>query len=478
MSRDIIIGKYTLESLTNGMYSDSLDLYREYIQNAVDSIDSDKEDDYMGIHDYKIEVLVDELSGTIIIRDNGKGISADLAIQTLTDIGNSDKDKKRTRGFRGIGRLAGLGYSDELTFSTSYLGEGEKTIVKFNTFLLRKLLFTDDSDTVSINDVMKKIITFESQEETTEAHYFEVKLEGVPAKEKLLDAEVVEAYLIQHAPLPYKHEFLWASAIKEKCRILGYEILEYCIELNGKKLYKPYQNTFICDRVKKREDSIYDIEVKPFYRDEKLAAVLWYGVTGFYGTILDSRIKGIRIRQGNLLIGDKSTCNILFKEERFNGWMMGELHVVDPELVVNARRDYFEQNEAHYELSEAFIEWSTLKTKDIRKMSYARSLSEKKLKVIEADDINDLCIENIDECGERAFIDRDENKEVSEIDFMNRLSWIVNQKQNKTKYMALNINEHLSGEQKKTLERVFDIVTREYKKKDADKFINLIASNI
>lgn len=38
MNRDVVVGKYTLETLTNGMYSNSLDLYREYIQNAVDSM--------------------------------------------------------------------------------------------------------------------------------------------------------------------------------------------------------------------------------------------------------------------------------------------------------------------------------------------------------------------------------------------------------------------------------------------------------
>lgn len=36
---DISIGKYTLESLTSGMYLDPLSLYKEYIQNAVDSLD-------------------------------------------------------------------------------------------------------------------------------------------------------------------------------------------------------------------------------------------------------------------------------------------------------------------------------------------------------------------------------------------------------------------------------------------------------
>lgn len=40
MNHEPVIGKYTLESLTNGMYASPLDLYREYIQNAVDSIDA------------------------------------------------------------------------------------------------------------------------------------------------------------------------------------------------------------------------------------------------------------------------------------------------------------------------------------------------------------------------------------------------------------------------------------------------------
>ena len=33
------VGKFTLESLTTGMYSDPRIVYREYIQNSVDSIE-------------------------------------------------------------------------------------------------------------------------------------------------------------------------------------------------------------------------------------------------------------------------------------------------------------------------------------------------------------------------------------------------------------------------------------------------------
>ena len=70
MEKEIIIGKYTLESLTNGMYSNPLDLYREYIQNAVDSIDSAQEDMDDINCEYEINVEVDDWARVISIKDN------------------------------------------------------------------------------------------------------------------------------------------------------------------------------------------------------------------------------------------------------------------------------------------------------------------------------------------------------------------------------------------------------------------------
>ena len=69
-------------------------------------------------------------------------------------------------------------------------------------------------------------------------------------------------------------------------------------------------------------------------------------------------IQGIRVRQGNILIGDRTTCNSYFKEERFNGWIIGELHVLDPELIANSRRDDFEKNDAYYFLINNLKDWA------------------------------------------------------------------------------------------------------------------------
>ena len=61
----------------------------------------------------------------------------------------------------------------------------------------------------------------------------------------------------------------------------------------------------------------------------------------------------MRLRKGNIQIGDEHTLDIIFKEARFNGWTQGEVFVVDDKLIPNARRDNFEQNNAYWELINA-----------------------------------------------------------------------------------------------------------------------------
>lgn len=63
-----------LESLTSGMYSDSYVVFREYIQNSVDSID---EAVRLGVLIPGAEQIVVRLAPTenqIVITDNGLGI--------------------------------------------------------------------------------------------------------------------------------------------------------------------------------------------------------------------------------------------------------------------------------------------------------------------------------------------------------------------------------------------------------------------
>ena len=139
MKRELIIGKYTLESLTNGMYASPLDMYREYVQNAVDSLDEAATYNVISPDKLSIDITIDAENHDIKIRDNGVGIPAEYAPETLLDIGNSQKNRMTSRGFRGIGRLAGLSYCDKLIFKTSIMGEetasisGSPSLTRFMT---------------------------------------------------------------------------------------------------------------------------------------------------------------------------------------------------------------------------------------------------------------------------------------------------------------------------------------------------------
>ena len=483
MEHEVVIGKYTLESLTNGMYASPLDMFREYIQNSVDSFDDAIARHFERGNALRININVDSENRTISICDNGCGIPVGEAVATLLDIGNSQKSRSNFRGFRGIGRLAGLSYCEKLTFRTSFSGEKTATVIEFDSALLRELLLPGTSG--SVKEVIDQIVTIRTEQEAPKRRYFEVIMEGVDEDAGLMDIEAVQEYLIQHAPLYYDDKFKWGRTIFEKVRMEGFLIPQYRIFFNNTELLKPYQDVFVSDRVKKNEDSIKDIEVKAFYRGDNLSAILWYAHTNFYGTILDNTIKGIRIRQGNILIGDKVSCNQLFKEERFNGWMVGELHVVDKELIANSRRDGFEKNAAYYELIEKLKEWAFSISKEIRHISYERSLSGTKKAIVEAEKIDEVDLGSdlyADDFGddyditESSIMNQSESDELSETDYFSKLSLLLDQKKAQTKYAALNINPKLTIEQRRVLERVFDLISQEYEREDAEEFVNLIAS--
>ena len=163
MSNSFIIGKYTLESLTNGMYANPFDLLREYVQNAVDSIDVLTETSSELIGNGCISVVIDSKQQYLSFSDNGTGLSVKSAYKTLLDIGNSQKDLKRSRGFRGIGRLSGLGYCEKLVFTTSFAGESEKSIVTFDSKKLKELLIPGRSNEETLEEVLMQVVDYSKQ---------------------------------------------------------------------------------------------------------------------------------------------------------------------------------------------------------------------------------------------------------------------------------------------------------------------------
>ena len=120
LDHDIQIGKDILELVTSAMYISPLTIYREYIQNSSDAIElAQKQKILNNISEGRIDININTTERILKIRDNGIGINKEEFSKILTSFGNSPKRGTNARGFRGIGRLAGLAYCQELIFRSS-----------------------------------------------------------------------------------------------------------------------------------------------------------------------------------------------------------------------------------------------------------------------------------------------------------------------------------------------------------------------
>lgn len=410
-SREIVVGKSTLETLTLGMYKNPLVVYREYIQNSSDSIDHAVKTGLIKVSEALIKVNINHKTHSISIEDNGTGVSGKEVYNVLCDIGNARKDYRTDRGFRGIGRLGGLAYCERLIFKTSYHGEDYASIITWDGVALKGLLRPDNHESSSLGDVVHKIVSQDVAEEDIDAHYFVVTMQGISVHHRgtLLHDNDVKQYLSEVAPVPYDHQqFMHALEIDDAFKAEEHRFDQYKIILNDSAIpiKKPYKTSFITgnqERTKQR-DNVKEIKI---LNDEKGRYSGWIAITNFYGNIRDQSIRGIRLRKGNILIGDSTTFNQFFLAEKdvANTWFMGEIFIHDPEVIPNSQRDDFEPNDAFISLKESLTELAEKFRKE-----YRRDMSEYNSTIKQFGNIEKRLIEIKDEI-KTSGVSSDQNRE-------------------------------------------------------------------
>ena len=478
---NIVVGKHTLESLTSGMYSDPFVVYREYIQNSTDAIDEAYRMGILKPGEERIDVEISPSERRISISDNGSGVPYDLAEKTLISIGNSKKTSNSSRGFRGIGRLAALSYCKKLIFETSTFGEKYGTCITIDSDILAALLSSTSDDDITVTDVLSQVYTVTRYTEHASKHYFRVIMEAVDESSGLTKITDVVEYISQNAPVPYNlYEFPWGREITQRLKKEGYVVHEYNIYLiignEYHPLYKPYKSEFLVDKGRQISDRIEDIEIVKFTTsDHSLLAIGWLANTHYLGSIYDKSVKGIRLRKGNILIGDHQTLNSLFKDPRFNGWSVGEIFAVSPRLVPNARRDNFEKNETFFTLVEKMNPFTTQISRNIRNASISRNreLSRALEKTaLAAGDVSEALTSGI-RGSRKHMLHQSLTKAQEELSKVNtggttdayfqeiafdELDMLIGKVKGATAYKAINTIDSLSNTEKQILERIFNIL--------------------
>ena len=363
------IGKDVIESLTLGMYEDCRFIYREYIQNAADAVDKAIDQALLAKGEEAIHVRIDADKRNISVQDNATGVPQDKVMTILRNIAHSTKKRGEDKGFRGIGRLGGLGYCSKLIFETSYHGESVKSIMTWDADLLKSII-NNRENCEEATDVLSKVTKVETAKENIDAHYFNVIMEEVSSDE-LLDVESISDYLSMIAPVDISSSFIFRQKIndfkKENCLTVD----TYNIFVNDDQIYKPYTGAIYEDNNggKKKVDDI--IDVKFLMAKDNYGSIIywgWYSISTLKGQMKPKNLaRGIRLRKENIQIGDEEICKKFFvktEDQRFSFYYFGEIHALSKGLIPNSRRDYFSESKECIEFEQK-IRQDFLKLKEL-----------------------------------------------------------------------------------------------------------------
>lgn len=357
------IGKNVLDNLTTGLYKHSKVIYREYIQNSCDQIDvALKKGLIHNLDECEINIQIGDGQNerNVSITDNATGVKESHFREEIGSIANSNKKNGESRGFRGIGRLCGAAYCQTLRFSTSYKGEASQSSMTIDAKKMRELVGGKEKYTVE--QVWEQVVSFETRPWDEEDHFFKVELFDInPENDEILNKDEIVQYLSFVAPAPYDSMMFgsFPQKIHEEMRKRDAEPTEYIIRVNGNQIKKPY-NEIIKDDNGQEKDKIEDLDIREFKdKDGKLLAWGWVGRCENSEQIpkKNNPMRGIRIRSGNIQIGNDEVLRDFFSEPRGVYYFVGEIFIVSKNLIPNSQRDYFNENPARKELDAQLREY-------------------------------------------------------------------------------------------------------------------------
>jgi len=386
-------GARLLETLTSALYAEPIVVFREYVQNAIDSFVISKSKP-----DFRVEIVIDSTKSRVIIRDNGDGIPPEEFNEVMMSLGKSPKEVRKNQiGFRGIGRLAGLSFCKHLHFINKSNPQKPEQF-SLNGEKYREILSEVGGGSLDLDEVMGRIVAtnaplmFDNQEgNANNEQGFEVWLEdilpelrdciylrkpkrgtlkqqtsteGVPPSEAEQPTDDFVNALSLLLPVPYTEHFVNASEIRHKYQEWFHASLatkEFKVLLNGRQLFKPFKNDkgmYFC---------ILPIQIADLEQDRfetlpsapKTVGLLWMRFDYVFKAVKQNwgiavRSKNMLVRGGSVLAEEASSGRHAVTS--YNQYLAaikgvnGELLLETDWLSDNSRRDWFKMDKNSLQL--------------------------------------------------------------------------------------------------------------------------------
>ncbi len=336
------IGAEIISILTKGMYSDPRDALREYIQNSVDA------------EAKNIEIKI--RGNSIVVEDDGLGMNEET-IRRAIRIGISDKNPKVDVGFRGIGIYSSFHLCDRLYIYSKSKESDMPHLLIFNFKVMRGILeqqqigrlsgkITGDQ-LIDLQSILQRNIEFKNLTiDKFPKTGTRVEIEGLDPNffKSLSKFEEVAEYLRQVVPLHFNPDkFKWTKIIEDKISAIciehkaEFKLVNLTLQVNTQieKLYRPYTN-----------DYFESEPLKPIFREIKTRGyffgVAWGCLNSARKKIADKELRGFLIKKQGFAIGKRADLAKYFRRTTYFDRYIGEIIVVNTDLLPNAPRTDFE----------------------------------------------------------------------------------------------------------------------------------------
>lgn len=325
------IGAELLSILTTGLYRDTLDTLREYIQNGIDA----------GATKMSIKITPD----TITIDDNGQGMTETIARHAIR-LGISDKNPVTSVGFRGIGIYSAFNLCNSAAVYSKAVGDREYRI----TFDFKKIRHELAKDQERRKASQPSELYLEKVLE--DSVYIEKSSEGIISQDsgtkilfsnlladvyqRLNDWTEVTTYLQDVVPLPFRQDFAHKDVIEQKILSAGEKIIALSLAIGSTKgeVYRPYYNAMFT------HGGLYD----PKFFDMDDYGFAWISINDSRNVLKDKNLRGLLIKKYGFSIANRTYLEPYFQRVVFNRRITGELIIRHPNLIPNAARSDFEHN--------------------------------------------------------------------------------------------------------------------------------------